>query len=68
MYAGIFIEDSAKIMAFKEHNSATSMSQMELLRKKGTRFSGTLQPSVIPRSNLDDQILLLLIKQRGKML
>ena len=34
MYAGIFIGDYAKSMAFKEHNSSTSMSQMELLRKK----------------------------------
>ena len=40
MYAGIFIGNSAKNMAFKEHNSGTSMSQMELLGTKGTRFCG----------------------------
>ena len=35
-------------MAFKLHNSGMSMSQMELLRTKGTRFCGILQSSVIP--------------------
>ena len=57
MYAGIFIVDSAKNMAFKEHNSGTSMTQMELLRTKGTRFCGILQSSVIQRLKLYDQIL-----------
>ena len=47
MYAGIFIGDYAKNMAFKERNSVTSMSQMELVRTKGTRFCGILQSSVI---------------------
>ena len=67
MYAGIFIGDYAKNMAFKERNSVTSMSQMELLRTKGTRFCGILQSSVIPRLKLDDQMLLLLIKPRRKL-
>ena len=62
MYASLFIGNYAKNMTSKEHNSGTSMSQMELLRTKGTRFCGILQSSVIPRLKLDDQILLLLIK------
>ena len=67
MYAGIFIGNSAKNMAFKEHNSGTSMSQMELLGTKGTRFCGILQSSVIRRLKFDYQILLLLIKPRSKL-
>ena len=67
MYAGIFIGSYAKNMAFKEHNSCTSMSQMELFRTKGTRFCGILQSSVILRLKLDDQILLLLIKPWWKL-
>ena len=51
MYTGIFTGDYAINMAFKEHNSGTSMSQMELLMKKGTRFYGILQSSGIPRLN-----------------
>ena len=62
MYADIFIGEYAKNMAFKEHNSGTSMSQMELLRAKCTRFCRILQTNVIPKLKLDDQILLLLIK------
>ena len=62
MFAGIFIGNYAKNMTSKEHNSGTSMSQMELLRAKGTRFCGILQSSVIPRLKLDGQILFLLIK------
>ena len=49
-------------MAFKEHNSGTSISQMELLITKGSRFGGILQSSPMPRLKLDDLILLLLIK------
>ena len=49
MYAGMFIGNYAKNMTFKEHNSGTSMSQVELLRTKGTRFCGILQSSVVPR-------------------
>ena len=67
MYEGIFFGDHVKNMAFKEHNRGTSMRQMELLRTKGTRFSGILQSSVIPTLKLDDQILLLLIKSRKKL-
>ena len=67
MYAGIFIGNYAKNMAFKEHNSGTSMRQMELLRIKGTRFIGILQSSVIRRLKFDDQILLLLIEPRSKL-
>ena len=52
---GIFIGDFAKNMAFNEDNSGTTMSQMELLRAKGTRFCGILQSSVIPRLKHDDQ-------------
>ena len=54
MYAGIFIGNYAKNLAFKEHNSGTSMSQMELLRTKGTRFCGIFQSGLIPRLKLDD--------------
>ena len=36
MYAAKFIGNYAKNMASKEHDSGTSMSQMELLRTKGT--------------------------------
>ena len=57
----------SKNMDLKTHNSATSMSQMELLRTNGTRFCEILQSSVIPRLMLDDQILLLLIKPRRKL-
>ena len=67
MYAGTFIGNYAKNMAFEEHNSGKSMNQMELLRAKGTRFCGILQSSVISRLKLDDQILLLLIKPRRKL-
>ena len=66
MYAGIFTGDYVRNMAFKEHNSATSMSQVELSRTKGTRFCGILQSNVIPTLKLDDQKLLLLIKPRRK--
>ena len=38
IYTGIFIGDYVKNMALKEHHSATKISQMELLRMKGTRF------------------------------
>ena len=67
MYAGIFTGNYAKNMTFKEYNSGTSMSQMESLRKKGTRFCGILQSSRIPRLKLHDQILLLLTKPRRKL-
>ena len=67
MYAGIFIENYAKSMNSKEHNSGTSMSQMELLRTKGVRFCGILQSGVIPRLKLDGQILFLLIKPSRKL-
>ena len=62
IYAGIFIGNYAKNMNSQEHSTGTSMSQMELLRTKGTRFCGILQSSVIPRLKLDNQILFLLIK------
>ena len=62
MYAGIFSGNYAKNMTSKEYNSGTSMSQVELLRTKITRFCGILQSSVIPRLKLDGQILFLLIK------
>ena len=42
IYAGIFIGDYARNMTFKEHHSGTRVSQMELLRIKGTRFCGIL--------------------------
>ena len=42
MYAGVFIGNYAKNMAFKEHNSGMNMSQIELLRTEGTRFCGIL--------------------------
>ena len=61
------LETMKKKYDFKEHNSGTSMSQMELLRTKGTRFCGILQSIVIPRLRLDDQILLLLLKPRRKL-
>ena len=63
VYSSVNIQN----MDFKTHNSATSMSQMELLRTNGTRFCEILQSSVIPRLMLDDQILLLLIKPRRKL-
>ena len=53
MYAGIFIGDYVKNMTFKEHNSGTSMSQMELLGTKSTRFCEILQSSVIPARRQD---------------
>ena len=62
------LETMQNYMAFKEHNSGTSMSQMELLRAKSTRFCVILQPSVIPRLKLNDKILLLLIKPRRKLI
>ena len=62
------LETMQNYMAFKEHSSGTSMSQMELLRAKGTRFCVILQSSVIPRLKLDDKILLLLIKPRRKLI
>ena len=43
------LESMQKNMAFKEHNSGTSMSQMELLRTKGRRFCRILQSSVITK-------------------
>ena len=55
IYASIFIGDYEKKHDFKEHNSGTSMSQMELLRTKGTRFCGYLQSIVIPRLKLGDK-------------
>ena len=64
MYAGIFIGHYAKNMALKKYQSGTSMSQMELLRKKCTRFFENLQSSVISRLKLDDLILFLLIERR----
>ena len=67
MYVGIFNGDYAKNMAFKEHISSTSKSQMELLRTKGPGFYGILQSSVIPRLKLDDQIFLFLIKPTRKL-
>ena len=67
MYAVIFIGSYAKNMTSKEHSSGISMSQIELLRTKGTRFCGILQSSVIPRLKLDDQMLLLLIKPKRKL-
>ena len=67
VYAGIFNGDYAKNMAFKDHISGTSKSQMELLRTKGTGFCGILQSSVIPRLKLDDQIFLFLIKPTRKL-
>ena len=39
MYAGMFIGNYVKNMTSKEHNNGTSMSQMESLRTKGTRWS-----------------------------
>ena len=42
IYAGVFVGDYAKNMAFKEHNSGASMSWIELSRTKGTRFCGIL--------------------------
>ena len=62
MYAGIFMGNYAKNMTFKEHNNGTSMTQIELLRTKDTRFS------VIPRLRLDEKILFLLIKPRRKLI
>ena len=41
MYAGIFMGNYAKSMTSKEHQSGTSMIQMELLRTKGTRCCGS---------------------------
>ena len=67
MYAVIFIGSYAKNMTSKEHSSDMSMSQIELLRRKGTRFCVILQSSVIPRLKLDDQMLLLLIKPKRKL-
>ena len=46
MYTGIFIGNYTKNMTSKEHNNCTSMSQIELLRTKGTRFCGISQSSV----------------------
>lgn len=56
IYSGIFIRDYAKNMAMKKYHSGTSMSQMELTRS-----------SVIPRLDLNDQILFLLIKPRRRV-
>ena len=55
-YSGIFIRDYAKSMAMKKYHSGTSMSQIELMIS-----------SIIPRLNLNDQILLLLIKPRRRV-
>ena len=54
-------------MTSKEHNSGVSISQMELLRTKGTRFCRILQSSVIPRLKLDERILFLLIQPWRKL-
>ena len=67
MYAGIFIENYAKNMTSKEHNSGTSMSLMELLRAEGTRFYGILQSGMILILKLNGQILFLLIKPWRKL-
>ena len=64
VYTGIFKGDYANDMALREHHSGTSMSQMELLRIKGTRFCGMLQSSVIARVKLNDRILLLIKPRR----
>ena len=44
MYTGIFTGDYAINMAFKEHNSGTSMSQMELLMKRVQDSMGFYNP------------------------
>ena len=67
MYAGIFIGNCGKKVTFRQHNSGTKMSQMELLRRKDKRFVGILQFSVIARLKLHGQILFLLIKSRRKL-
>ena len=67
MHAVIFIGSYAKSMTSKEHSSDMSMSQIELLRTKGTRFCVILKSGVIPRLKLDDQMLLLLIKPKRKL-
>ena len=51
-----------KNMVLMEPHSGASMSQMELLRTKVTRFCGILQSIVTPTLTIDHQILLLLIK------
>ena len=62
MNEGIFIGNYAKNMTSKDHNNGTSMTQIELLRTKDTRFCG------IPRLKLDEKILFLLIKPRMKLI
>ena len=54
MYAGIFIIEHVKNVALKEPRGGTSMGQMEVLRKKVTRFCGVSQASVIWRLKLGD--------------
>ena len=56
-----------KNMAFKEHNSGTSMIQMELLRTKSTRFCGILQFSAISRLKFDDQIFFVIDKTKTEV-
>ena len=51
-----------KNMVLMEPHSGASMSQMELLRTKVTRFCGILQSIVTPTLTIVHQILLLLIK------
>ena len=67
MYADIFIRHYVKSIAFKEHNSDTSIKQMDLLRTKGTKFCGISQSSVIPRLKLDDQILFFIDKTKKEV-
>ena len=43
-------------MALKEYHRGTSMSQMELLRTKSTRFSGISRSRIISRFKIKDQI------------
>lgn len=68
MYADIFLKDYAKNMVFKQQNSGSSMSQMELLRTKGIRLCGILQSSVISRLKLDDQIVFIDKNKSVKMI
>lgn len=68
MYADIFLKDYAKNMVFKQQNSGSSMSQMELLRTKGIRLCGILQSSVISRLKLDNQIVFIDKNKSVKMI
>ena len=67
MYAGIFIGNYAKNMAFKKYHSGANMSQIKLLRTRVTRFIEILQSGVIPRLKLNNTTLLLLVKSRRKL-